>query len=776
MVQILERPKSLSDRFAEAFARSGQSISPSIDAYKTAQSKKLEPRKKLAARAFKDIPAYAKTHLNKVLRPEELSGIEDIYSNLLMEHPDMPEQEVRKAAFDMYESKSRQQGSQPKSDIVSRLMGQQGMRASPEEPEEEKIFRQRHGRYTPEERAELKNPWGVASAIKQNPKQALAEAVASGIISPIEMFGNILKPKNKFATPAADWLRRKAGIEELDPETQAELGIAGTAASFLPIGRLASMVSKGFGALKGASKLPSVPKLLGSQIAPAEAAAAEFSPLNQAAKESSLAGRVTKPPRTATELRVARAEPAQKLSPVKEIVRQRQEQLKNYPKYSEEIVKDSADREIRRAEKIPKTPVGEAGLKQRIAIAQQKMPAIEGAYTRALSRVRSLENALSKTVGEAKNQYSELYKIAKEELKEAQIDLQTGMSNIRSGSAKASVEDSIAAARKKIDSITDAIDEGKEVTLKGYDYSPRLIAEAKALSKKKTLQHMKGDDFYNKIHDRYLKPYQDRLAQVKADIKSGPITFNHEAYGKLKQEKEILEKMIQSVESEKIIHNHKLALREINETKKARDRFTQLKKVEAKPKVSNVAQEKMWKNQMKEARTSQERAKVIDEGIKETAAKHPEQAEQIHKEGEKLKEATEDILGKAHGPSVKPKDAFAYAKDLAEKLAKFRSDYPRLAKYGQEILVGVLAALYDDIKKEYDLAVTSGAIISASLGRPGKAWVRVISNQITRKILKEWHISKAKDQYLSNDNEERAKFMKQSPSIRKKAIDELRAS
>ncbi len=784
MVQILPGIPS----FGETVGRNlGEGLSSGLSTaqklagsrYK-AQTKKMEQRQKLAGRAFKDLPAWLKTHHDVELRPEELNQLEGIYENIVTSQVDLPEQDARRIALEMWD-KSRL--AEKHSDIASKLRGS-------ETPEQIK-FRQHLGRFTPEERAQEINPWGAASAIKRNPKQAFAQGVADIGVAPLEIglsllnskgysgaIGKLTGEQSDSRTPLADLLKKKAGIGELDPDTQHQLDKASIAASLSNVGGLAS---KGIGALRGffgksSSAAKSATKLLGSKIAPAEAAAAEFSPAAQAIKESSLAGKVTKRPNNATELRMNRVEPGNKLSPVKEIVKQRQEQLKKFPKYAEEIAKDAAEREARRAAKIPKTAVGEAGLAKRIAIAESKLPNIESAYTRATARVRALENQISKTTGEAKNAYTELYDVAKNELKEAQVDLQRARSNLRGDSEKYTVEEATKRARAKVDSITDAIQEGKEVKLSARDYSPRMIAQAKELSKKKKLSHMKGDDFYNQIHEDYLKPYRSRLEQVNKDLKSSPIMFNAEGHAALKKEKEVLGKMIESAEAEQVIHNHKLAIREINETKKASDRFSQLKQGPKEPKVSQVANEKMWRNQIREARTSQERAKVIDEGVEQAAKAHPDQADKILKEGQSLKKEADSLFENVRGKIPDPKQAKDFSKKVSESIMNFKMTYPKLARYGQEILVGVATAVYDDIKKEYDLPIGAGTIASAVLGNSRGAWIRVMTNQITKAALKKWHVSKAKDQYLSNDPVERRKWMKQPESVKRKAKKEIRAS
>ncbi len=771
MVQILERPKSFGETFAEGL---GQGISSGLtQGLSTAQklagtrAKKMEARRKEAGNSFRDVPAYLKNFHDQELRPDELRQLSGIYENLMMQEPDLSKSDALSIALEMYGKSAK--GDQQRDSIQSRhkstaeLLGGLGSKAA----------NAIGGYFDPAYQAVKKNPKvlateaPVALAKLTDRKTAEQDPFGAGVNHLLSQLGITGAPEGSSGKPSSmtNMFARQMR-QGMAPEDVEGADRVSDIQSF--IGELFTYPKMkgggGFSAGRSAAKI-------GSKIAPAEAAAADFSPAKQAIQESSLMGKVTKAPKDATALRMQRTAPQSKMSPVQEIVQQRQKQLKAFPKYEQEIVKDAAEREARRAAKVPKTPVGEAGLKARIAIAEKKLPNIERAYTTATARVRALENQIAKTSGDAKQAYTDLYDVAKKELSEAQIDLQRARSNLRGDSEKYTVEEATKRARAKVDNITDTIAAGKEVKLSGRDYSPRMIAEAKALGKKKKLAHMKGDDFYNQIHEDYLKPYRTRLSEVNADLKSGPIMFNAEGHAALKKEKDVLSKMIESAEAEQTIHNHKLALREINETKKASDRFSTLTKSEKSPKV-----EKVWKDQFKEAKTPAERGKVIDEGVEQAAKSHPEQAEKIAKEGEKLKSEAESILDKVHGNIPEPKSAKEFAKSIAESIMNFKMAFPQLARYGQEILVGVATGIYDDVKKEYDLPIGSGTIASAVLGRGRDAWIRVLTNQITKKALKKWHVHNAKDQYLSNDPEKRRKWMNQPESVKRKAKKELRGS
>jgi hypothetical protein len=249
--------------------------------------------------------------------------------------------------------------------------------------------------------------------------------------------------------------------------------------------------------------------------------------------------------------------------------------------------------------------------------------------------------------------------------------------------------------------------------------------------------------------------------------------------------------MIQSAEAEQVIHTHKLALRDIAEAKRAKDRFAQLKKAEAHPKVAEVAQEKMWRNQMKEARTSQERAKVVDEGIKEAIVKYPEQAEQIRKEGESLKGAFEELKEKvkgsptssnANGPRKVADEAIQFIRGIQDKIENLLKKIPVIGRtpIGRDLVSGGIIAILEEIEDRTGVNLHVGKVGTLLFGRARSGGLGLIfrgwGKELAREQIINYKVSEAKSQYLSNDNSERAKFPKQSKSIQKKALESIRAS
>lgn len=901
MVQILERPRSLSDRFSDAFAGAGQAVPGIIDTYQKAQAKKLEGRHKISAKSEKAMSAYLKDY-HKDLYGNKLQGEAlQKYQDYIYEHPDVPEHELRQRAVqavrdERTKGKGQKEGpnnsgsrneysanentkgvsfptqslfaesNSPLGNLGERLQrGTQSIgrtvKSHPSTLATElptaaskaldmqsggvgslglmSSGRLRQLGFTNPEGFETGKPKTLTEASKEYFRKNLPEEFHEGAenLSDVQailmdLFGkkyatkailNQLPAVNPSAILGPNQIGQQAQRTmppaQLQGAAYKQLGLQPPQSSPSPQGIHPAILEK----MKAAR--------MAAQVAPAEKAAADFSPAAQAMKEAGLGGRVSQPGKSGTALRMNRVNPESKLVPVNEIYKTRMDQLKAFPKYDQEIAKDAVDRQIRRDKLIPKTEKGQKSLEARIAIAEHQLPAIQADYTRAASRVRALENEMTKHTGAELERSKQLYDILKQELKEASNDLENGIANAKFGSAKATEAESRAAARAKLDEISKVVESGEEYKLHGHDYSPKMISEAKEISKRKPLPNLKPDDFYNKIHDRYVQPYRQRVAELTQEIKEAKAAGDWKGYENLKKEQDIIGKMIKSAEAEQTIHTHKLALRDIGEAKRARDRFSQLQKVEGKPKVASVAEEKMWRNQMQNARSEQARAQVIEEGVQEIAAKHPEQAQAILQEGEKLKEEVNQIFRKIQQPQsppplnpqaqttrvnptqqaaqpqqpqpqanaagqappsaagtspppppAQPIPTSAFFQNIFSQLGQFMSKYPVIRTFGKDFMFGLISGVVDEVAKAYidDDDVPHGfigTIINAvkHAGDVRRSAYSSLGTATAKMAIKKWKVNRAYNQYISDDYNELRKFTQNSTQIKNKVYKRLGA-
>jgi len=572
------------------------------------------------------------------------------------------------------------------------------------------------------------------------------------------------------------------------------------------------------------------PRYEGPTIEAPESAITSYSdPILPAAEElpPSLQGRITKPPANATEMRVERTAPGRRMFPVQERTALREMQVKNYPKYVEEIERDAAERLARQEDRVPKTAQGKLNLEGRKAVAEARLPAVKDSYYRSMGRVRALEDEVVKLSGQAREHAQSLLDLAKIDLDNAVFEFKQALNNAKFGEKRVGIPEMQTAARNKMIDFENKIADGKEVVLAKRDYSPDLIKQAKSISKKQKLLSSTPDDFYNIVHDTYVQEYKNRLNQISSEIASMPKSvYAMEQIRNLEKEADLLKKMIESAEAEKIIHRHKMGLRQMSETHKANERFKKIQASEKKTASSKVAQEKMWKGRFDQAKTAEERASVINEAVDQMARENPALEKELRAEGERLKEKIENLFsarspqeppsakgekvsfgGKKPPPPPKSgaaptgevpperpkkgiptpeelqaarssKEAGTQAKrgfqNFVRQIKELRDSFPYIWRTpsGRQLIQGAAVSLIDELVKELDIEVpipisTAGTLI---FGHASERISRTTGNLIAKYGIKQWKIGRAKQAYLDHDNK---KFSQFPPSIRKKAIERI---
>lgn len=772
MVNILERIPSfgenLMNRFVEGF---GKGLERS-EKQRSARAKALQGQQKSISRASRDIPKFIKDFYPEHSHPEDLREIERLYSESLMRDENISEREAREQAIAEFQARRDSSEGNEQASFGSQFRG----------------LTPPGGKKAPFEalRGDISNLFGAVKGGVQNPTVTAAKTISPlmGLFQPrtreTGRTAQGLATRNVEGEPWSQLMERAAGAERLSPEAQKQTDDAALLATLVPWGRLLRGLSSGSKAAEGLKALegPRAAPQIG--MASQEVGAAERSTIQEAAREMGLGERITQPPKTATELRMGRLNPSEKVSPVKQIVETRKKQLANYPKYSEEIARDAAEREVRRQARIPKTEVGEAGLAKRIAIAEQKIPALQNSYTKSLARVRALEDSLAKMPAELRQRYQNLYEIAKQELQEASTDLVTGMSNRVSGGTKSTVSDSVRAANKKLFEIEEAIEAGRDYPLKGYDYSPKMIEQAKAIQKHKPLPKMRGDDFYNQIHDRYLEPYKTKLSELNRNIRD-PLAPPDILKNATKQ-KDILEKMIESAEAEKTIHNHKLGLREMQEAKMTDAKLRSLEKSPLKETKASKAAQESWRKQFQEAKSPQEKARVIDEGAAQAARESPATAEKIGQEAEQLKVKAQeakssfsgamDEVNNAGNAQKAGETARGIFKNILEGFQRMGKDFPYIwaSESGRDFLVGIGTGIMEDIIRENGIDLPYSASYISTLLTPKRAPMKLVGLGISKWAIRQWKIGRAEKSYHEHKMKE---FESYSPSIKKKAKERI---
>jgi len=541
---------------------------------------------------------------------------------------------------------------------------------------------------------------------------------------------------------------------------------------------------KGIKGLRG--KKPKVGPVPEEPISPL---AAEAEAAAQDVKQG-LQGRVSKEiAETPTEMRVSRTKPETRLYNRLENVKLRENQVKLFPQYESEIAADASARAAREEARRPKTALGEASQAARMAEGEKHLPAVRKAYENSIGRVRALEDEVARLTGTQRETAETLLELAQRDLENAEFELIQTMNNARTGDRRVGIPQMEKAAQEKMIKIGDQIANGEEVKLAKMDYSPDMIAEANRLSKSKKLPARRTDDYYTRVHDAYANQYKSRLAQIENEIQAAmkdkglASLYQRQQLGK---EKEALNKMIKSAEAENAIHRHKIGLREISNRHRAQERFGRLRKAEGGEKTAQVAREKMWKDQIQEATSPQERARVFEEGIEQAAAENPKHAEQIKKEGsglheafEKVKAETENLNASKVKEAPNAQEAAKRAKNgfnrFVNNFKDLKSNFPYIwrTQAGRDFITGITIALVDEGLDliGIELPIGTSTLASIILGRSGgaRAGFRVAGNSIAKAAVREWKIHNAKKYYEGNSMEDEEKFSSYSPSIRKQA-------
>lgn len=855
MVKFLERPKSKQEQRAEALEGVGRGIDELIGNYQKAKSFEkigsqlpenqkaiwdsldIGMKEKLAPSIFSNIQKRAEAQVKakeKLLSgskkyikgeiPDDMrlavDSVAERYSELINEG--LPQHEARDQAvsevrdFLQKKTAAEKKSFQDKIDeIIGGFRGKEPVYDKEEKAEEKGSLPYggilggslMEGLISPKEDPLAKQlrpkgseyQYGLASTGAKHPLQMAAGVpirAAQGLESVMDILSlgqgkalaQMLTGKDSFS----ESLRDVTGISKLPPEAQEDIDIFGDVANMvIPWGKLGG---KGLAAAQeeqvaqatGRPRPPVQPKQV-TGAAPKQIAMREAVP----PKQANLKGRVAKAPETPTEMRVARTEPEQRIYPRLQNVQVREQQLKSYPKYVEEIKADAEKRAEQAASRVPKTVKGKDSQKLRIHAAEKELPEVRDSYFKSAARVRALEDEVVKLSGAQREAAETMLELAKKDLDDAQFHYQSAFKNLKGGSRRAGPDEMRDAARKKLLDIENSVAEGEEYKLAKMDYSPDLIKEAKRISKGKKLPHMKGDDFYNNVHETYMKEYKGRLEKINDEIgklAKNPSMNSLSRRHQLGKERDIINKMIESAEAEKKIHYHKFGLREMAERHKATERFKQLQKAEGKPAVKQVAQEKMWKSRIQEAKTPEARAQVIDEGVEQIAAKDPKNAEKIKAEGETLKESINQPKSPPPHPKKPPepplpkgeeifkgKSADEAAKKAKNILRDFQNFMDNLLKkvpiigksqIGRDLITGAFTALWDEFRKEYDVPMSGSVVVAATLGRAKGSGTRVIGNQLAKWAIKEYKIQRAESLYRNLKSKE---FYEYPPSIRKEA-------
>jgi hypothetical protein len=505
------------------------------------------------------------------------------------------------------------------------------------------------------------------------------------------------------------------------------------------------------------------------------------------AKEGLGKGQIAKElPKGATASRIERVGPEGKLFKRAEEEAVRAKQLKLHPEYAEEIAKDAAERAARIEAKRPKTPMGEASVAKRMAMAEAELPKAKEMYQKAVARVRSLENEIAKGVlPEHSAQTEALYNMAVQELNDSEFFLKTVLNNAKTGEARIGVEGMRQAARNKMINLENQIAEGKTPELSLKDYNPEFIKRAKELQRKKPLPSTRHDDYFTQVHEGYANEYRNRIAALSRP--ADPKSLSSLGYPKDPEKtKKYLQKLVDHIEAENTIHRHKMALREIEQRKIAQDRLGKFTKQAGEQRVKDLAKEAL--------KSPEKAAEAADAAFEEVASRTKNQVERdrILKEREFVKkklqqEATNMQQGVGLGKSTQeasagastPKEAAqksnVFVRDLKEVLESLKGGGKNFfkTKIGKDFLVGVSSEVFTQVSKGEDWLVSPSTLIALA-GRRGGVY-RYLFSQLTREI---WHRglkSEYKKALRDSDDEKLIQLKKKmQPKLVKEATREYR--
>lgn len=463
-------------------------------------------------------------------------------------------------------------------------------------------------------------------------------------------------------------------------------------------------------------------------------------------------------------------------------------QRNEFSKYQQEIEKDASERAARLEKLTPKTPIGEAGKASRMKAASDQLPKMRNLYESAISRNRALEDAYATATATEKERLKPLLDLSRKELNESQDALRQTISNSKTGGTKKGIAENTEAARKKVLNIQDKIADGEEINLSKADYNPEMVKNAKQLSKKKEPPGSIKDSFYEKVHDDYQKVYQDRLDKIQKELeslRSEKMNMSKAIKAQnLQKEREILKKLVDQTEAEKLIHRRKLALRQMAERKRIENSLKKFKPSKNE-KVSQISQEKIFSG--KKAQKPSEKSVSIDERIKNITEKEIEKfSKNFPKESfprgfkEKVEKTTDQFVKTLQQPKNVSSEKEAVkqgaeeAKNFIKKTRDLLSKYPK----SSDLVIGIVSGLIKDPVIKDDLNVPAGTMtaLAGFVGR-GSGWgsgLRVVYNIATTLALQNYRVDKVVDAYKKGDTQKIAEYEKKyGKSYLKKARERL---
>jgi hypothetical protein len=805
MVQVLERParrKSVGERLLEGLGNAGHALPELLGEYQKTRDKRSADLQKKLSRITKDTASYLNSTRKGEYLPTDIEPISDLASKYINEG--YGTEEAIRQAYQDYRS-SQPQGKEASGALGDLFGGETegpfdvapGTRGKFSESPHSRTFGQT---FAPSIEAVKKNPkllleeapTGIARGIEdtfsgRNLSDFLTQITGYKPSKP-KPFGDVRDnlPFVQKQQLLSDLLSSKIRPQEMSPDEQAAREqIAGTYGNITQLG-FPSLLKK---LLPKSTKAISPSAVLGPEAQKALPFAGKAgSTVEAEATAPSLKGRVTPPPETATEMRVARTRPEKKMYPVQERQRVLQEQLKAFPKYAEEIAQDAAERAMRAESRIPKTVKGRQSQEIRIHEAEKKYPQVQEGYNKALARVRAIEDQMARRPESVRKELQPLYEAAQQEMLDAQFDLKQSFENLKGVNVRAGIDEMRTAARNKLTGIQDAIADGEEVKLAKMDYNPEMVKKGKALQKKVHPPQVKEDDFYRQVHEIYGDEYRNRLKQVNEELRKPVSSLSHaEQKRALVSEKEILNKLLDQIEAERAIQHRRLALRETAERKKLSDRLGKLEKKGPEPKVTKTVQEKIWRDRIVASESPEAQAGVIDEAVEQVAKESPKASEQIRKEGERLKDFGKERFREPKTPETEPlpksgETAKSQAKSALKAIREFQNKIDNLLKkipilgktfIGRNIAAGLIISLLDQINKDLKLGIPTGVISTIFFKRIIGIPVQQVGKMIGNKLIKAYRTKQAKDAYEKGNAK---KFYSYPPAIRKEAVENFKSS
>jgi len=523
---------------------------------------------------------------------------------------------------------------------------------------------------------------------------------------------------------------------------------------------------------------------------------------------------VPTPKTKATVVRTERAAPEARLFKTEKEAKLRETQLKEHPKYAEEITKDTEERAARLANQKNKGPVAQATQAQKMAFYESEVPKVRNLYEKASGRVRALENMIVEP-GADKAGLRPLLDAAKKELQESEFALRQTINNAKTGEGRVGFDKMKKAAQDKILDIQNKVAEGEALQFSKRDYNPEFVKQAKELGKRKPLQAKKQVDYFTQVHDGYADVYKNRIAQIDKELanksNSGLSALHRKQ--QLQQEKNALEKLMEHVDAENKIHRHKMALREMAERKKAADR---LKSFKNKPSPSSASQkaEKIAPESIKKQKhfnpreagqkasdpkaTKEKVTETIKEATEEAAKKNPSQADKIRAERERIKKIAENAKAEVKQTSGSLGEALAqlkntgtqqaaqkttsiFQKQLKELMDSFKGAGPVFwkTKLGQDFILGFgtnfAANIFEEATGERLPSQFITPIVAFAAGRSiGRGGVRAASGYFSNYLWKKYRVNKVASSLEKGESQKYSEYkQKYSPAVIKKAKEKV---